>query len=190
MYFSVREGHWPAIYLLFFLFPFFFFFLIVELIQPILSYNKKIITEKREKHAFFFWCLVKVGKNMSIWHGNYSSSPFISHASWGNDGSCRKKCPARFLDLDQWLKATLKWDLMKVSVDQYTAYCIQTCSNYIQRPVQNQQLYRDTVWCMHKHKILSIFQILSDIWDCIYNIVKTICLKGFRNICNADSAFW
>lgn len=105
---------------------FFFFFLIVELIQPILSYNKKIITEKREKHAFFFWCLVKVGKNKSIWHGNYSSSPFISHASWGNDGSCRKKCPARFLD--QWLKATLKWDLMKVSVDQYTAYCIQTCS--------------------------------------------------------------
>lgn len=111
-----------------FFFLFFFFFLIVELIQPILWYNKKIITEKREKHAFFFWCLVKVGKNMSIWHGNYSSSPFISHASWGNDGSCRKKCPARFLDLDQWLKATLKWDLMKVSVDQYTAYFIQTCS--------------------------------------------------------------
>lgn len=66
----------------FLLFPF-FSFLIVELIQPILPYNKKIITGKREKHAFFFWCSVKVGNNKSIWHGNYSSSPFISHASWG-----------------------------------------------------------------------------------------------------------
>lgn len=37
-----------------FLFFPFFFFLIVELIQPILPYNKKIITGKREKHAFFF----------------------------------------------------------------------------------------------------------------------------------------
>lgn len=132
---KLREGHWPAIYLLFFPFP--FSFLIVELIQPILPYNKKIITGKREKHAFFFWCLVKVGKNKSIWHGNYSSSPFISHASWGKRWELQKEMRWS-LDRDPWKKATLRWDLIRVSVWSPINCIVHTYMfKDIQRPVQD-----------------------------------------------------
>lgn len=132
---KLREGHWPAIYLLFFPFP--FSFLIVELIQPILPYNKKIITGKREKHAFFFWCMVKVGKNKSIWHGNYSSSPFISHASWGKRWELQKEMRWS-LDRDPWKKATLRWDLIRVSVWSPINCIVHTYMfKDIQRPVQD-----------------------------------------------------
>lgn len=143
-----------------FLFFPFFFFLIVELIQPILPYNKKIITGKREKHAFFFWCLVKVGKNKSIWHGNYSSSPFISHASWGKRWELQKE-KHWSLDLDPWKKSASRWDLMKVSV--WSINCIlrsymfkETKYKDLFKTVQDQQLYI-MILCMHKHELLSIF---------------------------------
>lgn len=143
-----------------FLFFPFFFFLIVELIQPILPYNKKIITGKREKHAFFFWCLVKVGKNKSIWHGNYSSSPFISHASWGKRWELQKE-KHWSLDLDPWKKSASRWDIMKVSV--WSINCIlrsymfkETKYKDLFKTVQDQQLYI-VILCMHKHELLSIF---------------------------------
>lgn len=143
----------------FLLFPF-FSFLIVELIQPILPYNKKIITGKREKHAFFFWCLVKVGKNKSIWHGNYSSSPFISHASLGKRWELQKE-KHWSLDLDPWKKSASRWDLMKVSV--WSINCMlrsymfkETKYKDLFKTVQDQQLYI-VILCVHKHELLSIF---------------------------------
>lgn len=77
-------------------------------------------------------------------------------------------------------------------INKLHAAFIHVQRNYIQRPVQNcsrsTALYSDIMYACRFSRFNRTFEIEYIDWR--FNIVKTICLKGFRNIYNDVFALW